>query len=616
MKSEGRNPKAEIRPKSEIRSECNGSPAPAINFGKTVTDRWVRSPAGRKKIAHRFERWRASADEPLAPSGAKEDGERIPRAFQSSLAGLLRYRALFPTLERVGYCRTSLRDEDSGPGSISNPRGTVGISRHPTGARAGFSRSLRAVLITTATIGFGCVCLAGESPSQPPAEIATLLNANRNWLLPSIESRKGMVYEYRQEEPYRERVWFDRAGNMMARLEASKESPEHTSRQSVWLADGRSYRGEANDRFIQLQPADPKGADKTWIERDRLPQHLAMGLALDCALTRLARDPESFRVETRTVPGKPGQYLLVLRPIGRARLFTGTMLVFTSWAYMHDVGYERSDVVCDATTHRPLAEKDYGSGSDLTGDYVFENWLEDASGPAPGRIRAVVPYKKDGKDQSLEMLAQFRFAKPGVWLLQRVESHFRGEGGGSTGTVQVVSTSANDFPEIARVLEQAKSTETLLSTIREAPEAMSASPVPGNDWTPLILRPAWTEEARKSADEKNNQPLLGLYRARMQHNPSGPAVLEFEGVSAVPWKQFLTSWTVKLQDERGTVLGSASTNLNVRAESGPTPFAFTVPVSVSANSASPKSVAITGTVERMTGMYHGHGMWMTLTSGK
>ena len=245
--------------------------------------------------------------------------------------------------------------------------------------------------------------------------LRTFLKANQHWLLPSLEARRGLVYEYRQEAPYLERVLFDSDGNLMARLEASKENPERPTRQRLWLADGRSYSGDAGDQFVKLEgAANAAASPAAWLQRDRLVQHLAMGLALDCALTRLAREPDTFWAEVLPVPNAADRYLLVLHPRKDALLFTGTMLTFSSWSFMHDVRYDRSEILCDAATHRPLEERDYAGKSELKGEYQFEDWLSDASGAAPGRIRAVVPHEKDGKDQALEMDARFHFAKPGL----------------------------------------------------------------------------------------------------------------------------------------------------------------------------------------------------------
>ena len=451
--------------------------------------------------------------------------------------------------------------------------------------------------------------------------LQTFLKANQHWLLPSLQTRCGLVYEYRQEAPYLERVFLDPEGNLMARLEASKESPERPTRQRLWLPDGRSYSGDAGDQFVSLEGgwSQTEGPD-AWLHRDRIAQHLAMGLALDCALTRLAREPDSFWAEVLPAPNAAGRYLLVLHPRKKVSLFTGTMLTFTSWSFMHDVGYDRSEVLCDATNHRPLEERDYAGKSELKGEYHFEDWLSDASGAAPGRIRAVVPHEKDGKDQALEMDAQFRFASPGLWLLARVESNFRGGGGGSTGTVSVVSATSETYQPIRDLLQKAGATAQLLKTITQAPTSSTEQSITLGQWLPLPLQAAWTDKARESAQASDRRerkapppqtPLIGLHRARVVQANDGLQV-ELEGLSTASWKEFETGWMVKLQDAEGRLLAARNTNLAVRAESAPAPFLVQLSFPPSGSQA-PQRIAVEATVQRMTGAYHGHGMWFRFT---
>ena len=344
-------------------------------------------------------------------------------------------------------------------------------------------------------------------------------------------------------------------------------------------------------------------------------------------------------------PNAADRYLLVLHPKKDARLFTGTMLTFSSWSFMHDVRYHRSKIVCDAATHRPLEEKDYaesearaGAGGllELKAEYHFEDWLSDASGVAPGRIRAVIPHlittqaysayhavvasQKGGTDQSLEMEARFHFAKPGVWLLERVESSFRGGGGGSTGTVAVVSATVESFEPVRALLQKATATAQLLSAIQEAPTGSTAQPIKPGDWSPLPLQATWTDQARERAqfDREGERmpatkptPLIAIYRARIVQAKEGSAQVELEGLSTASWKEFETAWMVKLQDAEGRLLAVRNTNLVVRAESAPAPFQirFDLRPSDARTAALPQRIAVEATVQRMTGAYHGHGMW-------
>lgn len=457
---------------------------------------------------------------------------------------------------------------------------------------------------------------ASSSAAREKAELAgqqilrSFLNANRHWLLPSLEQRRGLIYEYRQEAPYLERVLFDPEGNLFARLEASKESPDKPTREQLWLAGGRKVVGGYGDPYVKIEAAT--------VPPDRTIQHFAMGVALECALTRLAREPDAFWAEILAA-GAPGQYRLVLHPRKNVRLFTGTMLGFTSWAYMHDVAYDRSEIICDAATHRPLTERDFAGKDELKGEFHFEDWLNAVAGTAPGRIRAVIPYQKDGKDQSLEMEARFHNALPGVWLLDRVESHFRGNGGGSTGTVSVVSAQAASFAPIAEVLAKLKATEQTLAAIQTAPEGQAEIEAPSVAWQALPLKAVWTDAARKSAevseDKLQTRPLIGIHRVRSEPTPGGEVQLSLEGVSTTSWKEFETEWKASWRDAFGRTLATAATNLVIRAENAPAAFVVTLTAPSTVGSVPAKLLSVEGKVRRMTGEYHGHGMWMRFTEG-
>jgi hypothetical protein len=451
------------------------------------------------------------------------------------------------------------------------------------------------------------------------AQVEEFLKANRHWLLPSLEARRGLVYDYRQEAPYRERVLLGSDGNLMVQLEATKETPDHVTRQRLWLADGRSCACDAGDRFVQPQPGTNSGTNPdAWLPRDRLVQHLAMGLALDCAVTRLAREPSSFWAEARLVADSPSRYLLTLRPKQDARLFTGTMLTFSSWCYMHDVRYDPSEILCDAATHRPLEEKDYSGENELVGSYQFSDWLGTGAGAAPGRLRAVLPLQKDGKDQSLGMVAQFHFIQSELWLLERVESWFRGDGGGSTGTVSVVSAEAAAFAPIQELLQKAQLTERILGTLQKSPQGRVTGEVKRGEWSALALRAAWTDKAREAVLDRKLQAqepdVIGVQRVRVRQTPEGDCQVELDGLSTSTWKEFATEWKVGLLDSHGGVVASATTNLAVLAEGGPTPFEMRIEIPDYKGAALSEAarISIEGTVQRSTGTYHGHGRWYRL----
>jgi hypothetical protein len=451
--------------------------------------------------------------------------------------------------------------------------------------------------------------------------LRTFLKANQHWLLPSLEARRGLIYEYRQEEPYLERVLFylervlfDPEDNAMVVLEATNESPDKATRQSVWLADGHRITCNEGDRYVATEPRSvAAGAPaETRPPLDCGLQNLAVGLGWDCGLTRLAREPGAFSIE-RLAADTPGQYRLVAHPREDEELFAGTMLAFTSWAYMHDVRFDRSEILCDAATQRPLVERDFAGKDELKGEFFFEDWADDPSGAAPGRIRAVIPYQKDGKDQSLEMDARFQFAKPGLWLLSRVESHFRGAEGGSTGTVSLVTGSAAAFAPITELLARLKTTEQILAAIQAAPEGTVEVRELSSHWKPCALRTSWTKEAQKTADGDRDKSqaaaLIGIHSARLERGPDGTLRICLDGVTTARWKEFETEWKVGWHDALGQLTGPTATNVTVRAESGPAPFTVSVAVpSWPGGTEVPTPILVEGKVRCLTGVYR-NGMW-------
>jgi hypothetical protein len=397
----------------------------------------------------------------------------------------------------------------------------------------------------------------------------------------------------------------------MVVLEATNESPDKATRQWVWLADGHRITCDEGDRYVATGPRSVAAGAPAPLERGL--QNLAVGLGWDCALTQLAREPGAFWIE-RLTADTPGQYRLVAHPRKDARLFAGTMLAFTSWSYMHDVRFDRSEILCDAATQRPLVERDFAGKDELQGEFSFEDWANDPSGAAPGRIRAVIPYQKDGKDQSLEMDARFQFAKPGLWLLGRVESHFRGAEGGSTGAVSLVTGSAAAFAPVTELLARLKTTEQILAAIQGAPEGTVEVRELSSDWKPCALRTSWAEEAQKAADaDRDKSPaatLIGIHSARLERGPDGTLRICLDGVTTASWEEFETEWKVGWHDASGQLTGPTATNVTVRAESGPAPFTVSVAVpSWPGGAGAPSPILVEGKVRRLTGVYR-DDMWM------
>lgn len=389
--------------------------------------------------------------------------------------------------------------------------------------------------------------LAGEIMAK------RLVEANRAWLKPSLEPRRGLIYDYRQEAPYHERIIFDGQGNLMAQLLATKESPSTPTQQSAFLADGTSVYAQASERYVRESKAAPSDSAQS------LPAtRLAIGLFWENALTALARNPESFRAETGEA--RDGKTTITLIPRGRARLFAGTMLAFTSWAYMHDVSYDRAKVLCDAQTMRPLEERDY-AGDKLVGQFTFSDYLDDPAGAAPGRIQGLIPYEKDGKDQALEMDATFRFLKPGVWLLQRVHSEFHGGTGGSTGEVTLPPPTPSNLKPLEELQERVKATREEKSALQAAPAGEVTIPFepakPVSCWV-RVKGPA-SFAFDRSRDRKGDEKLLiGAKDIKIEAGPGGGWQATLNVLSNTVGYGYTIDATVELLDEQGKVVSSGA----------------------------------------------------------
>jgi hypothetical protein len=186
--------------------------------------------------------------------------------------------------------------------------------------------------------------------------------------------------------------------------------------------------------------------------------------------------------------------------------------------------------------------------------------------------------------------------------------------------VAVVSATAESFQPIRDLLQKAGATAEVIGTIQEAPTASTVQPIKPGDWSPLPLQAAWTDQARERAqfDREGERmpvteplPLIGLHRVRITQAKDGSTGIELEGLSTASWKEFVTEWMVKLQDAEGRLLASRNTNLVVRAENAPAPFQIQLSFPTPAAQARPlpQRIAVEATVQRMTGAYHGHGVW-------
>ncbi len=455
--------------------------------------------------------------------------------------------------------------------------------------------------------------------------VRKVLEANGLWLRPSLEARRGLAYEYQQEDDYTERILFDDAGNVFVRLMRSRETSEPT-RQSLFTADGFKATGDVSDPSLALYGdplvslsrlfESPDATGESLLRADRMVYSLAIGLAWECATTRLAREPDGFRAEV--TDRADATYTLTLWPRGGAQIFTGTMLAFTSWAYMHDVQYHRAELTIEAATHRILREEDFDGEGKVVASYTFSNWLADAAGAAPARINAVIPYERDDRDQSLEMQAEFRFARPGVWLLDTVLSTFRNDAGQSTGKLTVLPNANETFQPVTDTLRRMTATRDLLQRITSAPERHAAvSVVPGQPMD-LAVRAVWAEESTQQRKDWKADGDIAVVDARLDAGPRQSDLL-LTLASTLHWKEALVRVCVRVHDAEARLLADEEREITIRAEAAPglaeVLFSFGNPPEREGLAGQPLRVEVDATIERLTGAYHGHGLWMYFTSG-
>ncbi|MDP2325775.1 MAG: hypothetical protein Q8N51_17345, partial [Gammaproteobacteria bacterium] len=333
---------------------------------------------------------------------------------------------------------------------------------------------------------------------------------------------------------------------------------------------------------------------------DRHRLNLATGLGWDCALTRMARTPSDFLATVE--PGEDGStYRLILRSRNReTKIFAGTMLMFTSWAYMHDVRYARSEILCNAATHRPSSEMDYDRNGALVATFHFSDYIE---GPesAPGRITAQIPYKKGDVEQPLEMEADFAFARTGVWLLKTVHSEFRGDGSGSTGEITVLPEDPANADAVNAIRARLAATRALIAKSA----TLSTDPIT----LPLAMNAnpdLWT---RADAAALDADPGILLHAVSTETLAEGLRVT-LELVSTANWMAYDVAVEARLLDERGQTLGEQNVTVNVRAEQTP---GVAEAVIVFAPVDGARTVEVSAKVTALTAEFYG-SRWMCFTS--
>jgi len=454
---------------------------------------------------------------------------------------------------------------------------------------------------------------AASARDAGAARLRAVIATNRHWLAPPITNRLGVAYEYRQEPPHREQVYFDPEGHVLVQLASSKEKPGQVTRQVLWLASGRKVQAQPGDPYAQLEPCtSPLSAEKPLERRLR---NLFFGLGIDCAVFALGRNPEAFAAHRLASDVASGQEIIELEAVEDARLFTGTMLYFTSNAYMHDVRYTRSELIIDRATDQLIEERDYDRSGRLVGHYWFDAYTVSPPGAEPGpafplRIKALIPYERDQDEDALEMEARFAFTGAGVWLLDRVQSRFRREASGSAGTLTVVPPAGADNTALRELEELARRTEVAVQAVNQAPIGVRKQIMSGG-WRDFPLQAAWAEGVSPAGekDEQASRARIGVLRAQLD-GAGDDKTVTLEGLSTALWKDYETRWEATVTDPGGERFRGAAT-VKIRAEAAPAPFSVTIPLkAVGSRGSDLCTVEVSGRVQRLTAAYHGHGVWM------
>ncbi len=308
------------------------------------------------------------------------------------------------------------------------------------------------------------------------------VEANRAWLLPDLAKREGLVYDYTQEDGYRERIIFDRDGNVLAQLVSDRQSSKSPSSGQIHLltADGREANGMAGEPFLTVRPADP--ASTSPFSGRKMLNNLATGWGWECASMRLARGADDFAI-TVDEKSEDQAWKMVLRPLrNRPTLHLGTMLRFISWAYLPNWSFDRCEIHIDRKSRLPLEERYFQEGKDEPICTIrFEDWLDTPEGKAPGKVVGRATYQKRGQqdpetgqskeiEEVFDFTGRYRVTETGVLLLDEVVSTFATQNSGSTGRVTIVKASEDDDQLIRETLKQVEATADFLAHVEQAPQ--------------------------------------------------------------------------------------------------------------------------------------------------
>ena len=467
-----------------------------------------------------------------------------------------------------------------------------------------------------------------ESGEDTRNVVDQYVEANRAWLLPDLAKRKGLVYDYAQEDGYRERITFDHQGNILAQLASDRQSHESSSagQQRLYTVDGREVFGTVDQPFVTIRTFDP--ASTSPFSGRKILNNMALGWGWECASMRLARSPDDFGISIDT-PADPKYWILRLQPLhNRPSLHIGTMLCFTSWAYLPSHPFRVCKVKIDRETRLPVKEVYYRKGEDEPFCTIqFEDWLDTKEGKAPGKVIGRATYPKRGLrdpethvrvEEVFDFTGTYRVTGAGYLLLHEVTSRFKSSDNGSTGRVTVVESTDDDYRTLEDILQRMDGTSEFLAASEKAPHGRSKMvPCRWGEAVPAWLNGKYDHRATGQGDENREPPYIP-YRSNLGIKDLRPEVLD-DGKIRVAVKVYSTIYyqgytfdlTLGLLDGDGNRVAektvSEKTKTMNRPEQKQVVFEFDGDVASEAIA----SISVSLEIRSRWGSHHFRDMWMT-----
>jgi len=465
---------------------------------------------------------------------------------------------------------------------------------------------------------------------QTAGVVKQYVDANRAWLLPDLKRRSGLVYDYTQEDGYRERIIFDPAGNVLAQLESDRQSDESPShgQQHLFTADGQEANGVIDEPFLSARRLDPESTS-TFSGRKML-NNLATGWHWECASMLLARGADDFgiRVEDRS-DGKTRK--LTLRPVRNGpALHIGTMLRFISWAYLPRRSFERCEIDIDRKTQLPIRETYFRDGeSEPFCTIRFVDWLDTPEGKAPGKVIGRATYRKRGErnpetreyeyfEEVFRFTGRYRVTDGGLLLLDKVDSTFESTGSGSTGRVTLVEPTAKEYQPLKDALKRLAMTSDFLASVEKAPRGLGkVVPCRWGETTPVWFNGKYEHQATGQGDEGREPPYvayrqnLGIQDLRPELLAAGKMRVTVNVYSTVYYQGYAFDLSLALADGEGRTLVQQTASQTTKTMGRPEQKQIVFEFDAGVDSDSVQSIALTLRINRQWGSHHYRGMWLS-----